>query len=178
VAAVTRIGELYQQFYTDMYELPQFDVDECIDDGYPIDDCYDAEGTVADMFYEFMYPIETKSRESFTEALSIAHENGIYTEWTAYVVERMMEVDRSIRVRGEAGVRPSNRGHLYSGSDYIVDLEPYAERRREIQEAWERAHPAPGLPGQPAVPIDEPMDEDEGETTDGLGEDAEAAVSE
>jgi hypothetical protein len=72
-----------------------------------------------------MSPLEIKAIESFTEALTFAHENDVYTEWTDNAVENMMRVDRSIRVRGEEGVNPDNTGFVYSGAPYISDIQSH-----------------------------------------------------
>ena len=150
VAATTRIGELYQQFYNDMYELPQFDIDQCLDDGFGYDQCDEADQTISTMFYEFMYPIETKAQEALVQALSTAHEFGVYTEWTEYAVERMMEVDNSIRVRGEEGVEPGYQGALFSTTAYITDLTEKLEQMQILEEQRQQQQLQPGQPG--AVP--------------------------
>ena len=177
VAATGRIGELYSAFYDEMYELPQFDLDECLDTGYDYDDCDAADLQFNDMMYNIMYPIETKARDSFSQALSIAHENNIYTEWTQHAVEMTMQIDRSIQVRGEEGVVPNNQGQVYSGAVYITDITDrletlraeYEERQRLIREQQRLQQGGTPLQSEPAEGADEP----ETDSQDEPAEDAE-----
>ncbi|MCA9563111.1 MAG: tetratricopeptide repeat protein, partial [Myxococcales bacterium] len=134
VAATARIGELYGAFYTDMYNLPQPDIDECLDDGYSFDACDQLDQQYNTMFYEIMYPIEAKALESFNAAVRIAHDYGIYNEWTTHAVERLREADTSIRVQGEEGVQPNNSTDSYAGTVFITDLTEKLERMRIIEE--------------------------------------------
>ena len=113
VAATMRIGELYKKFYDDMYALPQFDLDECLNDGFGYDACDEADATYNDMLYEQMAPIEAKTREFLQQAIAMAHDNGVYNEWTRRAVERIAEVDRSLRVVGEEGVEPIHTGAFF-----------------------------------------------------------------
>ncbi|MBN1946871.1 MAG: tetratricopeptide repeat protein [Bradymonadales bacterium] len=130
VAAATRIGELYKKFYDDMYQLPQPDLDECVDAGYAYEDCEALDDAYNTMLYEMMYPIETKARESFNQALAVSYDNDVYTEWTSRAATLLAQTDNTIRVTGEVGVEPHNRGQLYTGVEYLVDL---SERIEQMQ---------------------------------------------
>ena len=158
VAATTRIGELYSKFYDDMYALPPPDIDECYDRGYNPDDCDAMDEQYNDMMYNIMYPIETKARESFTEALSIAHDNNIYTEWTNRGVENLMAIDRSIQVHGEEGVEPTNVDSLFTGAGYITDISDRLEQlRREYEERQRLLRQQQRQ--QQGLPVDRAVDE-------------------
>ena len=192
VAATTRIGELYAKFYNDMYELPQFDLDECLDSGYSYDACDEADVMFSDMMYNMMLPIETKALESFGRAVRIAHENNVYTEWSARAVEMLQGVDRSIRVTGEQGVVATNAGQLYTGATYVTDIsdrlvqleQEYEERQRlirELERQRQQGGPVDGadapsieVPDDTAPPVDEeapPADEaPEGDDEDNVSQ--------
>jgi tetratricopeptide (TPR) repeat protein len=178
VAAATRIGELYKGFYDDMYALPAVDLDECIDNGASYDECEQLDSAYNDMLYEQMYPIESKARDSLVEALSIAHDNVVYNEWTNLAVQRMVQVDRNLRVVGEEGVAPDDRGALYSGTGYMTDLDAVLARFEALERQAREARAAAMGPGQPggtgpegtAAPQDERSDGADGPLGAGPGD--------
>lgn len=167
VAAFTRIGELYKGFYDDMYALPPPDMDQCLDDGYSYDSCDQLDAEFNAMLYERMYPIETKALQTLNEALIIAHDEGLYTEWTTRAVDLIADVDNTIRVIGEEGVVSDNIGALYTGTDMILDLTETLERMEALEaqrQAEEDARRRELLGEDGAVAPDQSEGDGDGET--------------
>lgn len=123
VAAVTRTGQLYKDFYRDMYNLPAPDYDQCLDaTNGNYDMCDEAIESFEGTLFDYGSQLEARAMAAWSSARDIAMNNGIYTEWTRLLIQEMNDTDRNFRVGGAEGVVASNVSDPFIATRYILDL--------------------------------------------------------
>lgn len=146
VAAGTRIGQLYKDFYRDLYDVPPPDYDQCLDLTYgDYDACDEMIEEFDGLLFQYGEQLEDKAMAAWVAALDTARSLGIYTDWTQLLIEEMNDSDRSYRLGGAEGVVASNSSDAYITTRYILDLED----KLEAFEDWTPPTPMLGPDGLP-----------------------------
>ncbi|TVR03093.1 MAG: hypothetical protein EA398_06145 [Deltaproteobacteria bacterium] len=122
VASALRIGQLYHQFYRDIFALDPPDFDDCLDRGFSYDQCDQLEDQYNDALYEIGDPLLGNAMEALGQGFMLAQREGIFTEWTQELVAEMNSIDRTVRVGGEEGVVANATSDPFIATNYILDL--------------------------------------------------------
>ncbi len=147
VAARTRIGQLYMDFYRDLYDIPPPDYDECLDLTYgDYDACDQMLEDFDGILYEYGSVLEDKAMASWIPAREAALSQGIYNEWTQVIIRQMNDVDRTYRMGGAEGVVADNTADPFVSTLYILDL---SEKIEAFEDFVEELPPTPCVEGTP-----------------------------
>ena len=140
VAASARIGELYHEFYRDIYQLPPPDYDECLDDGGSYDDCDQLMEQYDEALYTLAAPLEAKATAAYENGRNTSLVNNVFTEWTLLINTELNDISRTFRVGGAEGLVPSLSNETFISTTYILDLDDKLEAFADFVE------PIPGVP--------------------------------
>lgn len=123
VAATVRVGQLYMDFYRDLYNVPPPDYDQCLDATYgDYDLCDAAQEEFEAVLYQYGAALENKAMSAWVSARQASMTNQIYTEWVALLITEMNDADRSWRLGGAQGVTARHSKDPYIATRYILDL--------------------------------------------------------
>lgn len=146
VASLVRVGQLYKDFFRDLYETSAFDYDDCLRQTRDnFDMCDEAEGAIEGVLFEYGAQLEDRAMAAWYAARDVATANGVYTEWTRLLVTEMNDTDRSFRLGGAEGVEASQVSDPYISTRYILDLSD----KLAAFEDFVPPTPALQLPGEP-----------------------------
>lgn len=147
VAARTRIGQLYMDFYRDLYDIPPPDYDECLDlTRGDYDACDQMLEDFDGILYEYGSVLEDKAMASWIPAREAALSQGIYNEWTQVIITQMNDVDRTYRLGGAENVVADNTADPFVSTLYILDL---SEKIAAFEDFVEEMPPTPCVEGTP-----------------------------
>lgn len=153
VAATVRIGQLYMDFYRDLYNVPAPDYDECLDaTGADYDLCDAAAEEFDAVLFQYGAALEAKAMAAWVSARVTAVDNRIYTEWVTTLIDEMNDADRSWRVGGAQGVSARHTKDPYIATLYILDL---TEKLAAFEDF---VVPVPGLGGTVVDPLAVPVE--------------------
>lgn len=143
VAAYSRMGLLFYDFYSDIFEIPAPDYDECLD---ATNFNYDACDEAFDQYDEFLFtigePLRAKAELTWTEGRNVAEQNQIFTSWTLDLMVNLNDLDPSYQVGVSEGFDADNTGDAYLSTNYILDLTDKLEAFADFVEV------VPGMEGQ------------------------------
>lgn len=151
VAASLRLGELYHQFYKDIYALDAPDFDDCLDAGGTYEQCDALDEAYNEALYTIGEPLIGRATTALVRGLEIAQDTGVYTPWTRKVVAELNSIDRSFRIGGEEGVVANATSDLFIRTNFILDLTAKERAFRDFVEVpvFDQV-PDGAAPGAPA----------------------------
>ena len=124
VAGWSRMGLLFYEFYTAIFEIPAPDYDECLD---ATNFNYDACDEAFDQYDEFLFnigePLRAKAEATWGEGRRIALDNSIFNDWTLRLMQNLNELDPSYQVGVSEGFAVESTGDPYLSTNYILDLQ-------------------------------------------------------
>lgn len=138
VAAGTRIGELYFDFYKKIGKVETFDVDTCMEKyRASYEQCDEAATKIDEKVYQMQEPLAGKAKDAFERAREISVKSRVYTTWTQRLLDQLHDIDRSNRLGGADGVVANKTADIYVATPYSLDLSDklaafgkYAEEQR------------------------------------------------
>ncbi len=123
IAARSRIGELFYDFYKELIQLDPPDFDECLEaTRYNYDVCDQAMEDFDDAVFNVSEQLRNRAEVAWIEARSAAVENNVFNEWVLHTIELMNDLDRAYAVGLTEGMNADNAGDAYLSTGYILDL--------------------------------------------------------
>ena len=123
IAARSRIGELFYDFYKELIQLDPPDFDECLEaTRYNYDVCDQAMEEFDDAVFNVSEQLRNRAEVAWVEARSAAVDNNVFNEWVIYTITLMNDLDRAYAVGLTEGMTADNAGDSYLSTSYILDL--------------------------------------------------------
>jgi hypothetical protein len=123
IAARSRIGELFYDFYKELIQLDPPDFDECLEaTRYNYDVCDDAMEQFDEAVFNGSEQLRNRAEVAWVEARSAAVENNVFNEWVLHTIELMNDLDRAYAVGLTEGMTADSAGDAYLSTGYILDL--------------------------------------------------------
>ena len=123
IAARSRIGELFYDFYRELIQLDPPDFDECLEaTRYDYDRCDEAMEAFDEAVFTFSEDLRNRAELAWIEARSAAVENNVFNSWVVYTIGLMNDLDRAYAVGLTEGMEATNAGDSYLSTSYILDL--------------------------------------------------------
>lgn len=158
VAATTRVGQLYMDFYRDLYNVPPPDYDECLDATYgDYDLCDEAAQQFDDVLYQYGAALEEKALTAWVAAREASLANRVYTPMVQNLISEMNDADRTWRIGGATGVASVHDKDPYLATNYILDLTEKLAAFEDFVEPLPVTVPL-GPDGLPLDPAPAPVD--------------------
>lgn len=156
IAARSRIGETFYDFYKDLINLEAPDYDECLDaTRFNYDMCDQA----MEQFDEAVFNVSEQLRERaevvWNEARVAAIDNNVFNEWVTHTIELLHDLDRAYAVGMTEGMMADNTADPYLSTGYILDLSDKLEDFADFVELPpEGTMMLDGAPVESGVPAD------------------------
>ena len=123
IAARSRIGETFYDFYRDLIDLDAPDYDDCLDATRMN---YDLCDQAMEQFDEAVFTVSEELRNRaevvWIEARVAAIRNNVFSPWVTHTITLLNDLDRAYTLGLTEGMTADNAGDPYLSTGYILDL--------------------------------------------------------
>ena len=123
IAARSRIGETFYDFYKELIALDAPDYDECLDaTRFNYDLCDQAMEQFDEAVFTVSEQLRQRAEVVWIEARNAAIDNNVFTEWVTHTITLLHDLDRAYALGLTEGMAADNTADPFLSTGYILDL--------------------------------------------------------